>query len=246
MPIFDGTGDLDTFFTKFEILVTACDWTEKETICIFLNDCLWGKAESIILSFPSDSVLIYHDVKYKMYVWFGSMRDEYHYQKQLSEITRKPVESIQEFCARAAILDNKAYPLSPTEREKYGVEAIIKGCNLESVQLVAIANGWNGRTIDETVNWIMDLENRYHSYNFYKHQLNRRSMNVRDSCDRVPYRALAWIPWLWSAPACKLWAKNLITCLRNATVTNVHSLPAPRLIDAVIQDLIAIVVNKAQ
>ena len=40
--------------------------------------------------------------------------------------------------------------------------------------------------------------------------------------------------------------KNLITCLRNATVTSDHSLPAPRLIGAVIQDLIIIVVIKAQ
>ena len=181
MPIFDGTGDLDTFFTKFEILVTACNWTEKETICVLLNDCLRGKAETIILSFPSDSVLTYHDVKYKMYVWFGSMRDKYYYQKQLSEITRKPGESMQEFHSRVAILANKAYPLSPTEREKYGVEAIIKGCNLDFVQLVAVAKGWDGRTIDETVNWIMDLENRYHSYNL-------RSMNVRHSYDRVPER----------------------------------------------------------
>ena len=188
MPIFDGTGDLDTFFTKFEILVTACNWTEKETICVLLNDCLRGKAESIILSFPSDSVLTYHDVKYKMYVWFGSMRDKYYYQKQLSEITRKPGESMQEFHSRVAILVNKAYPLSPTEREKYGVEAIIKGCNLDSVQLVAVAKGWDGRTIDETVNWIMDLESRYHSYNLDKHQLNLRSMNVRHSYDRVPER----------------------------------------------------------
>ena len=70
IPIFDGTGDLDTFFTKFEILVPACDWTEKETICVLLNDCLPGKAESIILSFPSDSVLTYHDVKYKVYYGF--------------------------------------------------------------------------------------------------------------------------------------------------------------------------------
>ena len=188
MPIFDGTGDLDTFFTKFEILVTACNWTEKETICVLLNDCLRGKAESIILSFPSDSVLTYHDVKYKMYVWFGSMRDKYHYQKQLSEITRKPGESMQEFHSRVAILANKAYPLSPTEREKYGVEAFIKGCNLDFVQLVAVAKGWDGRTIDETVNWIMDLENRYHSYNLDKDQLNLRSMNVRHSYDRVPER----------------------------------------------------------
>ena len=188
MPIFDGTGDLDIFFTKFEILVTACNWTEKETICALLNDCLRGKAESIILSFPSDSVLTYHDVKYKMYVWFASMRDKYYYQKQLSEITRKPGESMQEFHSRVAILANKAYPLSPTEREKYGVEAIIKGCNLGGVQLLAVAKDWDGRTIDETVNWIMDLENRYHSYNLDKHQQNLRSMNVRDSYDRVPDR----------------------------------------------------------
>ena len=112
------------FFTKFEILVTGSDWTEKETICVLLNDCLRGKAESIILSFPSDSVLTYHDVKRKMYVWFGARRDRYSYREQLSEIIRKPGESIQDFCGRAAILANKAYPLSPTEREKYGVEAI--------------------------------------------------------------------------------------------------------------------------
>ena len=44
----------------------------------------------------------------------------------------------------------------------------------------------------------------------------------------------------------QIMGKILITCLRNATVTSVHSLPAPRLIDAVIQDRIAIVVFKAQ
>ena len=53
---------------------------------------------------------------------------------------------------------------------------------------MAVAKGWDGRTIDETVNWIMDLENRYHSYNLDKHQLNLRSMNVRDSYDRVTER----------------------------------------------------------
>ena len=116
------------------------------------------------------------------------MRDKYYYQKQLSEITRKPGESMQEFHSRVAILANKAYPLSPTEREKYGVEAIIKGCDLDFVQLVAVAKGWDGRTIDETVNWIMDLESRYHSYNLDKHQLNFRSMNVRHSYNRVPER----------------------------------------------------------
>ena len=189
IPIFDGNGDLDIFFTKFEILATACDWTEEETICVLLNDCLRGKTKLIILSFPSDSVLTYREVKFKMYVWFYSRRDWYPYRGLLSEITRKPGESIQEFCSRVAILADKAYPLSPTEREKYGVEAIIKGCNLESVhQLVAVTNGWEGHTISETVNWIMVLERRYHSYNLDKHQLNLRSMNVRHSYDRVTER----------------------------------------------------------
>ena len=189
IPIFDGNGDLDIFFTKFEILASACGWTEEKTISVLLNDCLRGKAGFIKLSFPSDSVLNYREVKFKIYVWFRLRRNRLSYRGQLLEITRKPGESIQEFCSRVAILADKAYPLSPTEREKYGVEAIIKGCNLESVhQLVAVTNGWDGLTIDETVNWIMDLENRYHSYNLDKHQLNLRSMNVRDSYDRVSDR----------------------------------------------------------
>ena len=189
MPIFDGNGDLDIFFTKFEILASACGWTEEETISVLLNDCLRGKAGFIKLSFPSDSVLNYREVKFKIYVWFRLRRNRLSYRGQLLEITRKPGESIQEFCSRVAILADKAYPLSPTEREKYGVEAIIKGCNLESVhQLVAVTNGWDGLTIDETANWIMDLESRYHSYNLDKHQLNFRSMNVRHSYNRVPER----------------------------------------------------------
>ena len=189
IPIFDRNGDLDIFFTKFEILASACGWTEEETICVLLNDCLRGKDKLIIFSFPSDSVLTYREVKFKMYVWFYSRRDWYPYQGLLSATTRKPGESIQDFCSRVAILADKVYPLSPTEREKYGVEAIIKGCNLESVhQLVAVTNDWDGLTMDETANWIMDLENRYHSYNLDKHQLNLRSMNVRHSYDRVPER----------------------------------------------------------
>ena len=69
-------------------------WTEKETICVILNDCLQGKVESIVLAFTSDSVFTYHDVKYKVYVWFGSMRDQYYRQKQLSEIIWKPGVSV--------------------------------------------------------------------------------------------------------------------------------------------------------
>ena len=189
IPIFDGNGDFDIFFTKFAILASACGWTEEKTISVLLNDCLRGKAGFVKLSFPSDSVLTYREVKFKIYVWFCLRKNRNSYRGQLLEITGKPGESIQEFCSCVAILADKAYPLSPTEREKYGVEAIIKGCNLESVhQLVAVTNVWDGLTIDETANWIMDLENRYHSYNLDKHQLNLRSMNVRHSYDRVPER----------------------------------------------------------
>ena len=141
IPIFDGNGDLDIFFTKFEILASACGWTEEKTISVLLNDCLRGKVGFIKLSFPSDSVLTYREVKFKIYVWFCLRKNRNSYRGQLLEIARKPGGSIQEFCSRVAILADKAYPLSPTEREKYGVEAIIKGCNLESVhQLVAVTN----------------------------------------------------------------------------------------------------------
>ena len=108
MPIFNGNGDLDIFFTKFEILASACGWTEEETISVLLNDCLRGKAEFIKLSFPSDSVLTYREVKFKIYVWFCLRKTRYSYQGQLLEITRKPGESIQEFCSRVAILADKA------------------------------------------------------------------------------------------------------------------------------------------
>ena len=72
---------------------------------------------------------------------------------------------------------------------------------------MAVTNGWNGRTIDETVNWIMDLENHYHSYNLDKHQPNLRSMNVRDSCDRVLERPLRGSLNDDRDLPCKLWAK---------------------------------------
>ena len=81
------------------------------------------------------------------------MRDQYHCQKQLSEIIRKPGESVQEFCGRVVILANNAYQLSPSESEKYGVEAIIKGCNLESVQLVAVTNGWKAAPLMKQLIW---------------------------------------------------------------------------------------------
>ena len=161
----------------------------------------------MILSFPSDSVLTYREVKFKMYVWLCLRKDRCSYRGLVSEITRKPGESIQEFCSRVAILADKAYSLSPTEREKYGVEAIIKGCNLESVhQLVAVTNGWEGHTIDETVNGIMDMENRYHGYNLDKHQLILPSMNVHHSYDRVTER-LSCGSRNKGGPAYKLWAK---------------------------------------
>ena len=63
--------------------------------------------------------------------------------------------------------------------------------NDTSCQNIVSNNNEPQRTIHifyGTVNWIMDLENRCHSYNSDKHHLNLGSMNVRDSYDRVPER----------------------------------------------------------
>ena len=117
-----------------------------------------GQAESLLLAVPSISKLTYHDIKTKMYLYFGSGRDQEYYRRQLLEIIRKPGETIQKFCSRVAVLANKAYPLSSRERENNGVAAIIRGCNFESVKRAAITNSFNANTIDEAVSLIMDME----------------------------------------------------------------------------------------
>ena len=188
IPSFDGTGDLDAFFRKFEILIKNCNWTEQETLGVLLCDCLKGQAESLLLAVPSISKLTYHDIKTKMYLYFGSGRDQEYYRRQLLEIIRKPGETIQKFCSRVAVLANKAYPLSSREREDKGVAAIIRGCNFESVKRAAITNSFNANTIDEAVSLIMDMENRSQVYRLDKDQSNLRSVNVFSSYDRIPER----------------------------------------------------------
>ena len=176
------------FFRKFEILVKNCNWTEQETLGVLLCDCLKGQAESLLLAAPSIFKLTYHDIKTKMYLYFGSGRDQEYYRRQLLEIIRKPGETIQKFCSRVAVLANKAYPLSSREREEKGVAAIIRGCNFESVKRAAITNSFNANTIDEVVSLIMDMENRSQVYRLDKDQSNLRSVNAFSSYDRIPER----------------------------------------------------------
>ena len=67
IPVFDGTGDIDVFFKKFESIVTACEWPEYETISRLMTDCLQGEAASILLTVPSDFIMTYTNVKKKLY-----------------------------------------------------------------------------------------------------------------------------------------------------------------------------------
>ena len=120
IPSFDGTGDLDAFFRKFEILIKNCNWTKQETLGVLLCDCLKGQAESPLLAVPSISKLTYHDIKTKMYLYFGSGRDQEYYRRQLLEIIIKPGETIQKCCSRVAVLANKAYPLSSRDSGQSG------------------------------------------------------------------------------------------------------------------------------
>ena len=160
MPVFDGTGDIDVFFKKFESIVTACEWPEYETISRLMTDCLQGEAASILLTVPSDFIMTYTNVKKKLYTYFGNQKDSLVYQLKLREITRRSNESLQDFCKRVAITANKAYPSSPNERERSGIFAIVRGCRSDMVKHAALTNTFKSDTIDKAVQLIWEMENR--------------------------------------------------------------------------------------
>ena len=164
MPVFDGTGDIDVFFKKFESIVTACEWPEYETISRLMTDCLQGEAASILLTVPSDFIMTYTNVKKKLYTYFGNQKDSLVYQLKLREITRRSNESLQDFCKRVAITANKAYPSSPNERERSGIFAIVRGCRSDMVKHAALTNTFKPDTIDKAVQLIWEMENRSKVY----------------------------------------------------------------------------------
>ena len=164
MPVFDGTGDIDVFFKKFESIVTACEWPEYETISRLMTDCLQGEAASILLTVPSDFIMTYTNVKKKLYTYFGNQKDSLVYQLKLREITRGSNESLQDFCKRVAITANRAYPSSPNERERSGIFAIVRGCRSDMVKHAALTNTFKPDTIDKAVQLIWEMENRSKVY----------------------------------------------------------------------------------
>ena len=149
MLVFDGTGDIDVLFKKFESIVTACEWPEYETISRLMTDCLQGEAASILLTVPSDFIMTYTNVKKKLYTYFGNQKDSLVYQLKLREITRRSNESLQDFCKRVAITANKAYPSSPNERERSGIFAIVRGCRSDMIKHAALTNTFKPDTIDK-------------------------------------------------------------------------------------------------
>ena len=164
MPVFDGTGDVDVFFKKFESIVIACEWPQHETISRLMTDCLQGEAASILLTAPSDFIMTYTNVKKKLYTYFGNQKDSLVYQLKLREIARRSNETFQDFCKRVAITANKAYPSSPVEREKSGIFAIIRGCRSDMEHLQILLNltlsimrfSWSGkwRIAVKFITWI--------------------------------------------------------------------------------------------
>ena len=162
MPVFDGTGDIDVFFKKFESIVTVREWPEHKTISRLMTDCLQGEAPSILLTVPGDFIMTYTNVKKKLYTYFGNQKDSLLYQPKLHEITRRSNESLQDFCKHVAITANKAYPSSPNEREKSGIFAIICGCRSDMVKHAALT--FKPHTIDKAVQLIWEMENRSKVY----------------------------------------------------------------------------------
>ena len=152
MPVFDGTGDIDVFSKKFESIVTACEWPEHETISRLMTDCLQGEAASILLTVPSDFIMTYTNVKNKSYTYFGNQKDSLVYQLKLHEITRRSNKSLQDFCKRVAI--------TPNEREKSGIFAMVRGCRSDMVKHAALTNTFKPDIIDNAVQLIWEMENR--------------------------------------------------------------------------------------
>ena len=77
MPVFDGMGDIDVFFKKFESIVTVCEWPEHDTISRLMTDCMQGEAASILLTVPSEFIMTYtlkrnyiHTLATRKIVWF--------------------------------------------------------------------------------------------------------------------------------------------------------------------------------
>ena len=166
MPVFDGTGDIDVFFKKFESIKTACEWPGHETISRLMTDCLQGEAASILLTIPSDFIMTYTNVKKKLYTYFGNQKDSLVYQMKLREITGRWNESLQDFCERVAITANEAYPSPSNERERSGIFAIVRGCRSDMVTVnhAALTNTLKSDTIEKAVQLIWEMENRSKVY----------------------------------------------------------------------------------
>ena len=181
MPVFDGNGNIDIFFTKFETLVKTCQWSEQESISRLLSDCLQGDAATFLLSLPQDFEMTYSNFKKKIYTYYSPGNDVNFYQQQLLEITRKSGESLQEFCGRVVMLANKAYPFPSYEREN-GVTTIIRGCNSDYVKQAALTNTFQARTIDEAVGLL--VYNKV--FQIDRDQLRLCSVRKDSPCDQSP------------------------------------------------------------
>ena len=177
-----------------------------------------------------------------MYLYFGSGRDQEYHRRQLLEVIRKPGRTIQKFCSHVAVLANKAYPLSSREREENGVAAIIHGCNFESVRRAAITNSFNANTIDEVVSLIMDMENHNQVYRLDKDQPSLGSVNV--SVRTIEFQKGSHVNSMMMTEICQqILGDTQIICIRNATVTSVHSLPIWFQVNTIVQDLTIVLIQ---
>ena len=72
LPTFDGVGDVDLFFKRFEFCTESFNWSEGETLSRLLTDSLQGKATEMLQCLPADFQMNYANIKYKLFSFFCS------------------------------------------------------------------------------------------------------------------------------------------------------------------------------
>ena len=183
LPTFDGVGDVDLFFKRFEFCTESSNWSEGETLSRLLTDSLQGKATEMLQCLPADFQMNYANIKYKLFSFFASKHDRDYYVKQLEGITRNNGELLQDFCNRVSLLANKAYHFPSTDMHKNGIKALINGCNSHYASLAMLSRDLSGKTIEEASEILHDVVERTSRFSEKDDSLHLRALRSHNPYD---------------------------------------------------------------
>ena len=176
LPTYDGVGDVDLFFKRFEYCIESFNWSEGESLSRLLTDSLQGKAAEMLQCLPADFQMNYANIKYKLFSFFAPKHDRDYYVKQLEGITRNSGELLQDFCNRVSFLANKAYPFSSTDMNKHGIKALINGCNSNYASLAMLSRDFSDKTIEEASAILHDVVEKTSRFSEKEDSLRLRAL----------------------------------------------------------------------